>query len=318
MTKWLQWATFDVMGDLAFGESFESLPQRKTHPWQQFLLDNIAALVFIGIAERMGLAKLVKLLTPPSLLQAVEGFYQRSSEQMDRRIALGKDRGDFLDHILKHDLITSDKPDIGSQKGMRVEELKSIASDIAIAGSETSSTLLTGLLYQLLINPHVLKKLVHEVRTLPTDDDICITSIDTLPYLAAVIQEALRVFVPSPIIAGRIIPPGGLVVGGFFLPEDTRVFAAHYIAYRSTLHFARPKEFIPERWLPNCPQEFENDNADGMSNSLSYVALTIHRHFRTLWVRAAELHREKSRQSGASTYSREVAVALRFLQTCIR
>lgn len=265
-TLWLQWTTFDIMGDLAFGESFESLPQRKTHPWQQFILDNIAALVFVGIAERMGLARLIKLITPPSIIKAVLSFYQNTSDQMDRRIALGKDRGDFLDHILKHGLITDDENAVLDQeKGLRIEELKSIASDIAIAGSETTSTLLTGLLYYLLTNPKVLVRLTDEIRSLPSDTDITIANTERLPYLGAVLNEALRVFVPSPIIAGRVIPAGGLVVGGYMLPEETRVFAAQYIAYRSSLHFARPKQFIPERWLPDRPEEFKGDNTDGKS-----------------------------------------------------
>ena len=284
------------MGDLAFGESFESLPQRKSHPWQQFLLDNIAALVFVGIAERIGLSGLIMLLTPASLLKAVEGFYETTSAQMDRRLALGKDRGDFLDHILKHGLITGDTSKAEAEKGLRVEEVKSIASDIAIAGSETSSTLLTGLVYLLLMHPAVLAKVVEETRLIPTDAEITISNVDRLPYLAAVIQEALRLFVPSPIPSGRIIPPGGLLVGGFFLPEDTRVYASQYIAYRSPLHFAKPTEFIPERWLADRPDEFANDNADGRDNSPSELPQLTHgRNLRAICIRSPQLHREESR-----------------------
>jgi averantin hydroxylase len=276
-TEWLQWVTFDIMGDLAFGESFDSLPQRTTHPWQKFILDNIAALVFMGIAERMGLGRLIKLLTPASLLKAVAGFYQSTSDQMDRRLAHGKDRGDFLDHILKHGLINDNTSSSGAEKGLHIEELKSIASDIAIAGSETTSTLLTGLIYQLLMNPPALTKLTQELRSIPTAADLTIANLDRLPYLHAVIQEALRVFVPSPIPSAREIPAGGLSVGGYFLPQGTRVFAAHYIAYRSPTHFARPKEFIPKRWLPDRPEEFKDDDADGKyPRSTRSIYLLIH------------------------------------------
>lgn len=262
---WLQWVTFDIMGDLAFGESFGSLQQKQSHPWQRFILDNIAALVFIGIAERMGLAKFIKLLTPPSMMKAVISFYRNTSDHMDRRIAFGKDRGDFWDHILKHDLITDEKGAADQRKGLRLEELKSTASDITIAGSETTSTLLTGLIYQLLMHSEILAKLTQEIRGLSTDQDITVANTERLQYLSAVLNEGLRVFVPSPVIAARVIPPGSLIVGRHMLPEETRVFVAQHIAYRSPLHFSRPKEFIPERWLQDRPDEFETDNAEGMS-----------------------------------------------------
>lgn len=265
MTQWIQWTTFDIMGDLAFGESFNSLQVMRTHPWQQFLLDHIAASVYTGIAQRWGLDRIARLCTPPTLMQAVREFYDLSSKKIEQRMTLGKDRGDFLDHILKYDLISNESKENGDLKGLRLEELKNTASDIAIAGSETTATVLSGLLFYLLMNPTVYEKVTKEVRTLDSDENITVTSTDKLVYFNAVLTEALRIFVPSPIPAARTIPAPGQAVGGHFMPGGTRVCASQYIAYRSTLHFARPKEFIPERWLPepHRPDEFKGDNATG-------------------------------------------------------
>ncbi|RVX69875.1 hypothetical protein B0A52_05709 [Exophiala mesophila] len=262
ISQWLQWTTFDIMGDLAFGESFDSLGTKQTHPWQKFLLDNIAGGMYIGIIQRWGLGRVAALCTPSSLIQAMRDFYDMSSTRIDRRIAMGKERGDFLDHILKHELVGDDEK--GQVKGMRVEELKSTASDIAIAGSETTATLLTGLVYFLLMNPTVLEKVQEEIDGFEAEEQITVASTAKLPYFSAVLEEGLRIFIPSPVISARTIPTAGLVVGGYLLPVGTRVFAAHHIAYRSSLHFARPKEFVPERWLANRPEEFASDNASGI------------------------------------------------------
>ncbi|PSN65308.1 putative benzoate 4-monooxygenase cytochrome P450 [Corynespora cassiicola Philippines] len=268
ITLWVQWTTFDIMGDLSLGESFRSMEKMETHPWQQFLLDNIAAATWIGIAERWGFRRFINWLTPPSLMRAVFEYYELNSSMIMKRIKLGKERGDFLDHILKHDLIEDNKNE--DIKGMHIEELKNTAGDIALAGSETTATLLAGLFYYLLMNPAVLDKVTEEVRTLPHDEDITIASTSKLPYFVAVLEEGLRIFPPAPLPACREIPPGGNAVGGYFFPAGTRVHPVHHVAYNSPLNFARPKEFIPERWMANRPEEFKDDNPGGVFQPFSY------------------------------------------------
>ena len=46
------------------------------------------------------------------------------------------------------------------------------------------------------------------------------------------------------------------------ISSQTRVSISHHAAYRYEANFARPEEFIPERWLPNAPAEFNNDRRD--------------------------------------------------------
>jgi len=44
-----------------------------------------------------------------------------------------------------------------------------------------------------------------------------------------------------------------------FLPLKTSVGVNHWAAYQSPTNFARPNEFIPERWLPSPSSEFASD-----------------------------------------------------------
>lgn len=43
-------------------------------------------------------------------------------------------------------------------------------------------------------------------------------SVSSLPYLNAVIQEALRMFPPLPLGLPRIVPAGGVMIDGLFIP----------------------------------------------------------------------------------------------------
>lgn len=41
MTKWYNWTTFDIIGDLAFGEPFGCLQDASYHPWVSLVFGSI-------------------------------------------------------------------------------------------------------------------------------------------------------------------------------------------------------------------------------------------------------------------------------------
>lgn len=54
---------------------------------------------------------------------------------------------------------------------------------LIVAGSDTSATLLSGLVYLLLKNPVCLQKITHEVRSVfESEDEINFGSVQGLPY----------------------------------------------------------------------------------------------------------------------------------------
>ena len=153
---------------------------------------------------------------------------------------------------------------------------------LVVAGSETTATLLTGVTYFLCKNPERLRRLQHEVRPFfTTDSEITSKSVNDLAYMNAVLSEALRVYPPSPFGIPRLISnKEGQIVAGHHLPHrvcprssilqshcvlitlQTRAAIFHHAAYRYEHNFARPNEFIPERWLPDAPLEFKSDTRD--------------------------------------------------------
>ncbi len=124
---------------------------------------------------------------------------------------LDKERGDFLDKVLKHEY----------PKGMTQEELISNSGTLVLAGSETTATLLSAATYYLLRNPHTMAKLVAEVRGAFTNDaDIDLVNTGQLTYLAAVLEDALRIYPPVPKGNQRVVPKGGDNVLGKWIPGE--------------------------------------------------------------------------------------------------
>lgn len=92
-----------------------------------------------------------------------------------------------------------------------------------MAGSETTSTLLSGTTFWLLRTPEVYQRLKHEIRTsFTSEEEIDMISVSKLKYLIAVLTEGLRIYPPSPSGLGRLTPANGALVEGYFMPEGVR------------------------------------------------------------------------------------------------
>lgn len=159
-----------------------------------------------------------------------------------------------------HYLLKQSHETVGAD-GLTFEEMVSQANLLLIAGSETTASLLSGMLYHLLMNPDALARLIEEVRSsFPEEPDISIQSVSYLPYLQAVIEESLRVYPPVPNALPRSTPQPGEVICGKFVPGGTSVGMHHYACYRSSKNFFEPDSFHPERWLNDGDARFANDD----------------------------------------------------------
>lgn len=160
-----------------------------------------------------------------------------------RRINEKTDRKDFMSYLL-HDRLHTDGTHVSDI------QLAAHASDLVIAGSETTATTLAVCIHYLLANPSILQALTDEIiAKFDKEEDIRGTSTRGLKYLRAVCLEALRVFAPLPLGLPRVVPQGGALVDGYPVPEGFIVSTNPYAASLSPTNFSNPQEFIPERWL---------------------------------------------------------------------
>ncbi|PYI11212.1 cytochrome P450 [Aspergillus sclerotiicarbonarius CBS 121057] len=262
MVKWYNLTTFDLIGDLAFGESFGGLDSSEYHHWVATIFDFIRALAFIRLKDHYPLVfQAVATFLPKRLKEARQRQRDHSRITVQKRLHSERDRGqaDFMESMLRHR---------GEKDGLTDEELEANATIIIVAGSETTATLLSGLTYFLLQNPRAMEKVTREVRSvMQTEADITVNNATaSLPYMLACIDEAFRMYPPVPSGLQRVTPTTPIEISGYQIAPKTKVAVHQSAANLSPLNFSQPEKFIPERWLPesknNPASPFYSDNRE--------------------------------------------------------
>ncbi|KAM0128138.1 hypothetical protein ACHAO1_009168 [Botrytis cinerea] len=262
MVMWYNITTFDLIGDLAFGQSFGGLENSGYHFWVSTIFESIHILSYIDIKDTYPMVfELIKPFIPANLAGARKRQDDYSKEVVQKRLTSPKKFGaiDFMDAMLRNR---------GEKEGLSDEELAENASVLVVAGSETTATLLSGVTFLLLKNPVVMEKLKNEVLSvIQSEEDITFANVTAnLPYLLACLEEALRWYPPVPTGSQRITNTPTTIISGFEIPQNTRVAVHQSSAYRSSINFHKPECFIPERWLPEAKNDpkspFFNDNRD--------------------------------------------------------
>ncbi|KAK2037682.1 cytochrome P450 [Colletotrichum somersetense] len=254
MVHWYDFVTFDILGDLAFGESFGCLKGSKYHTWVKIIFDNVkASALAIELRRIPTVAWLLEYLVPAHLMEQQKLHKDFTRRKVAKRLEAKVDRPDYMHSMLRNR---------ENQTKFTLPELESTASTIIIAGSETTSTALAGITYFLVTHPKAMEKLCDEVRTsFATEDEINMNSVQNLRYIGAVINEGIRMFPPVATGVPRKVSKGGGVFLDRFVPEGTLVQVCHWAMYHSSENFALPDSFVPERWLDEDAR-FANDRKD--------------------------------------------------------
>lgn len=153
-----------------------------------------------------------------------------------------------------------DAPGHGSQmgkKGISEPEMYANSFSITIAGSEGTATALAGATFLLLRHPGQYQRAVNEVRgAFRNEAEITSSRICArVPFIEAVLQEAMRLYPPVSITMPRRVPEGGAIIDGRFVAAGTTVGVNHLSCYRSSSNFENAMEFRPERWLRSNGKE---------------------------------------------------------------
>ena len=217
MVKWYNLTTFDLIGDLAFGEPFGGLDSSEYHYWVATIFQAVQGMAYVKLRDAYPLLfrALSLFLSPKSLMEARKRQIEYSSITVRKRLQSTINRGhvDFIDSMLRH---RGDK-----EKELTDKEMEANANILVIAGSETTATALSGVTYWLLQTPEALRKVTQEVRTsITSESEITFQTASQLPYMLACLSETLRIYPPAPggleritippsvTISGRNIPPG--------------------------------------------------------------------------------------------------------------
>ncbi|KAL4903792.1 hypothetical protein BDW74DRAFT_179380 [Aspergillus multicolor] len=194
-------------------------------------------------------------------------------EESRVRRALGQPSGK---HQTFYDLVINSKWDTG-QPGPDPDILVNDSLNYIIAGMDTTSYTLAYATYHILSSKDVRDKLDQELDEaapfIRTSMDL--RKIERLPYVTAIIKEALRISVAAPGGLPRLVPKQGLKVGNTFIPGGTVIFFSHRTVQMSAKIFPRPDEFIPERWLGRKGQELEKWNIAFSKGPRSCIGINL-------------------------------------------
>jgi cytochrome P450 len=253
--SWYNYATFDIICDLTFGEPLYCLRDNVEHNWIRLVLANIKSSSLLAVKKKYPLFdyydKTVNYFTDiAATIQARAEFLRVTHDKVSQRLEKDTSRPDFFSFVMKNQ--------DSEGKAVTRDEMDSNAVLFLVAGSETTATMLSGTTYLLLSNPDKYAKLVHEIRSrFSSADQITIDEVNKLEYMIACLQEGLRRYPPVPTGFPRVVPEGGDHISGHYVPGGTAVYVSQHATYHSSRNFKNPDKYVPERWLG--AEEYKDD-----------------------------------------------------------
>lgn len=268
MMHWFQFYAFDVMGSITYSTRFgfmdhgedvagllEALQSAMVYSTLVGVVPEIHPVLYrvmewLGVGGAAGRGYLMKVVR----MRVSERKEERAAAARADKTAPSTTSADarrpqsFLDKLLdQHER----EPDKVTDYHIFMMGLSNI-----IAGSDTTAITLSAILYHLLRNPSCLARLRHEIdemeagATLGDSRHIRFQDAKDMPYLQAVIREAMRLHATTGLPLWRDVVDGGIVLGGRYFPERTTVGLNTWCAhYNESVFGEEAAEFRPDRWL---------------------------------------------------------------------
>ena len=255
MGNWVQLFAFDVISEVSFSKrigfmdaagddgsfgqiegALKSAAWIGQVPWLYWLHDRLMPYIgnHLGITARHGSLRQFAL----------------------REVTARKDRGSDRKDIMSKLLAThKEKPN-----ELDDNAVTSMATSNIFAGSDTTAISTRAIIYYVLKNTDVKRRLLDEIddrrKQGTLSDPVTLSEADSMPYLQAVMYEALRLHPAVGMSLPRTVPDGGATIAGKYLPGGSVVGANPWVVHRNEeVYGADVDSFRPERWL-------KEDNGD--------------------------------------------------------
>lgn len=131
MRNWINWATFDIIGDLGFGSSFGCLKSGDYHPWVSLITDNIRMATYMAALRAVGGAFIVQWISDSGFLKKRDMHRALIREKLEQRIEFGAERPDFIEGLIREK-----EKNVGTPfPGLRPEESPSLRTSSPLGGN---------------------------------------------------------------------------------------------------------------------------------------------------------------------------------------
>ena len=206
----VEWAASDVMGDLMLGRSFDCLENWESPKWMRLIHAGSETLSICQVFLRFEVLALFygQVLRLPVVQRWMEGL-NLTSERTKARIDSGAST--------KRDAVTLMWEENKTGVDISQSSIEGVSSLLFLAGSETTTTALSGIIWLLLTTPEAYERFTEELRSL-ADEELTPRTLASLTYLNCTIQEGLRLHSPGALTVKRMVPVGGTTIDGHFVP----------------------------------------------------------------------------------------------------
>ncbi|KAF2107267.1 cytochrome P450 [Lophiotrema nucula] len=260
---WLEMYTYDVIVAVVFREQFGFFKERTDYgSYIKSVHTAMPSLSFIGTAPSyvrpflLGVALFIPKLLKAVL--AVDGIRKNAIRATEARMKAKADKRDGHDVLSSLVRIVEEK---GAKKNFSHKEVGVEAWVAVMGGADSASILLRSIFYYLMKNQEALRKVQAEVdqafESGNFQSPVRHRHVSNLPYLSAVVKEALRMFpsFQSPLV--RHSPRDGVVLSGTHVPAGYKVGINAGTIQFNKAFFVGPdaSSFRPERWLSPSPSQ---------------------------------------------------------------
>jgi cytochrome P450 len=132
-------------------------------------------------------------------------------------------------------------------------QLRDQAMTLIAAGHETTSNALAWTFYLLARNPDKYDTLRAEAANVLGGRTATAADLPQMPYLDAVIMEAMRIYPPAWTVNRTALEPFEL--GGYQFPAGTRAIISQWVIHHLPEVWGDPETFRPERWTAEFRQQ---------------------------------------------------------------
>lgn len=207
----------DIIGEVTFSQRFGLMDIGKESDVLKQIKHVLKSTSWVGQVPYI--YKIHQLLSPiignRLALTARNGSLRKfTADQVQSRILRGSDHRDMLGRFVE---INKAKPIDFDESAL----ISMTASNVA-AGSDTTAISLRSMLYYLIKDPRCMHKLVTEVEKttegMPPYSVVSYEQASAMPYLQAVMNEAMRIHSIVGHSMQRVVPREGIQIGQYYIP----------------------------------------------------------------------------------------------------
>ncbi|KAJ7945331.1 Cytochrome P450 [Quillaja saponaria] len=152
------------------------------------------------------------------------------------------DNADFVDVLLSLD----------AEEKLREDDMVAVLWEMIFRGTDTTALLTEWVMAELVLHPDAQERLYREIHEAVRDGSVTDADLSSLPYLQAVVKEALRVHPPGPLLSwARLSTSDVHLSNGMVVPANTTAMVNMWAITHDPRVWKEPLNFKPERFLEN-------------------------------------------------------------------